>query len=191
MNALGILFFQQADFGWSEVYPLIVSDYAGAATKLAQINTDRLAMLLSDVTLIGSRISDTDVKGDSYPTGLTVPTHGTYTAVAGEETFQPTYALRVALFAGTLKRGSRFVRCVPSGAITMQGFYTPEAAWDTALDTWLAYLIGNVSIATRIKGAVAPPFFTFTAITATAIRDMEKRACGRPFGLSRGRRVIA
>ncbi len=191
MRAVGILFFDWEGTGWSEVYPLQVADYTTALAVLTTTKNLRLAMMAPDINLIGARISDTDVKGDSFPTGFLFPTTGTYVPGAGEKTFATDYALRCGLYGGPAKRSVRFVRGVSNLNIDGNGHYIPTAAWDATLDAWLNQLIASVSIATRIKGAVAPPYYAFTPILSASIQEMENRKVGRPFGLSRGRRLIA
>lgn len=191
MRAFGILFFQQKQSGWSEVYPLNTASYASAAAALASIATERLELALPDVILIGSRVSDTDVKGDSSPSGISVPALGTWTAVGSEATMQTDYALRLKVFAGTALRSSRFVRGIPFGNLSTDGSFSPEAGYLTKLNDYIAALITNASVGTRIKGAVAPPFYAFSPITSISVLDMERRQVGRPFGQPRGRRVIA
>lgn len=190
MNAMGILFFQAGATGWSEVYPMNVASYAAAATDLAGIATDRLALLVSDASLIGSRISDSDVKGDSYPTGI-VPTVGTFATTPTDGTYYEGIALQNKVFGSTTKRSTRYLHALPKSQINSFGAYLPTAPFTTAYNTWVAKMIANVSIATKIKTAIVPPFYTFTPITAITEEGAVKRAIGRPFDLPRGRRLIA
>jgi hypothetical protein len=177
--------------GWSENYFFNVSGYSAALAGLASILTGRLGCLSSDCYLSGSLVSDTAVKGDSYPTGFTIPTVGTWAASSSDPTGQIALALRYKVFGGTAKRGSRFVHAVPKSQITTGGFYTGSAGFPAALSAWEVQVIANAQMATRIKGAIVPPFYSTTPYTAFTLYGLEKRNIGRPFGLTRGRRLIA
>lgn len=194
MNILGRLNFNLAltpFAGWSETYFMTSASYADAATALASIAAKRIATLSSDCELVGGLISDTDVKGDSYPTGLIFPTVGTWAVFGTDPTSNIVLAMRVKFFGGTTKRGSRWVHGIPKSQISAGGFYTPTGPFITALSAYLDQVEGSCSIGTRIKGAVAPPFYALTAYTAYTEEGVEKRNIGRPFGLYRGRRLIA
>lgn len=191
MNAFGTLFFDYGRTGWSETYPLDVADYSDALVKLTSLLGHRLALAGPDVNLIGSRISDTDVKGDSFPTGFTIPSPGTWTYGAGEGGFNSNYALRIAIASGTVHRGSRWIRVIPSKQINDVGGFTPIAGYTTALNAFLADLVSHTSLAHKIPGAVAPPFYVFNACTSAIVSTMQRRQVGRPFGEPRGRRLIA
>lgn len=190
-NFFGILFGRQGDDGWSEVYPITASDYAGANLTLGALRLARLAMMCADATLTADRLSDVDIKGDSYATGQEYPQLGTFTATPTPDTYNPVMALRIKLFAGTLKRGNRWARAIPNNCVSANGFYLPTSPFLTALSAYTTILQSSTSIATRIKAAVAPPFYTFTPITAATPQTLEKRDIGRPFGLPRGRRIVA
>lgn len=185
------LFANFASSGWSEVYPVVAASPSAAATVLDSLVTLRAALSVSDVSFVGARISDTDIKNDSWPTGVSTPFLGTFAVAPADLTYNPQIAVRLLSFGGGLVRGSRWLRGVPKSQLNAEGGYAPTSPWLTALAAYTAYLIANVSIATKIKGAVAPPFYTFTAITAVTSKGSEKRNIGRPFGLSRGRRLIA
>ena len=177
--------------GWSEVYGFNVADYTAAVTALGNLANARQATLAPDCSIIGARISDSDVKGDSFPTGITFPSVGTYNPGGAMTTYNPQMALRFLWNAGPTKRGSRFLRCIPKDSVSASGLFTPVAGFSTVLLTYLGLVESEVSMATKIPGAVAPPFYTFTAYTGFTEFNMEKRAIGRPFGLSRGRRLVA
>jgi hypothetical protein len=192
MLAFGILKINAYSWGagWSEVYPINAPSYAAAATIMQALAGFRMACACTDVTLMGTLLSDTAVKGDSYPMGVSLPQPGT--GFSPTSTGQISLALRLQITGGVLKRSARFVRALPTFLIGAGGSYTPVSAFTTALNTFLAYLIANVSIATKIHGAVSPPFYSFTAITgATLVAALEARKIGRPFGLHRGRLLIA
>lgn len=184
----GILFGSQGKYGWSEVYPIVATDYNNCATILATIYGVRLPLMATDASLIGARISDTDVKGDSFPSGLTFPAPGTNLATV---TYNPQLALRLLFSAGALHRGSRWLRAIPDTQVSASGGYVPTAPWVILLGNYILALETSVSIATKIKGAVAPPFYTFTPITGSSLGGFERRSIGRPFGQPRGRRLVA
>jgi hypothetical protein len=189
----GILKFNCASqaAGWSEVYPLNAASYSVAAANLGAIATARLGMLYSDVSLVGGLLSDTALKGDSFPTGIGFPQAGTYTSMS-TGTGLITLALRCEAYASFLKRGARFLRGLPNGLVGAGGVYTPITLWSTAFAAYATLVTNYVSIATKIRGAVSPPFYTFESITSfVLISQLESRKVGRPFGLHRGRVLIA
>lgn len=190
-NFYGILFGRSGDDGWSEVYPIIGDDYAAAALTLGAIRLARLAMMCVDAQYTADRLSNVDIKGDSFSTGQDYPQLGSFTATPAPATYNPVMAVRLKITAGTMKRGSRWVRAIPNNCISANGFYLPTAPFVTAIDALITILKSSTSIATRIKGAVVPPFFTFTPVTDAVVMGLEKRDIGRPFDLPRGRRVVA
>jgi hypothetical protein len=193
---VGTVFYSGAAFapegapGWSETFIIQAPDYTTAAADLSAISTQRLATLAPDVSLIGSRLSDTDVKGDSFPTGIAVGP-GTYNPGGAMTSYNPDLALRVQFFGGTLKRSNRFWHAIPKDSVNASGGYGPVAGFITAMNTLNNQVQISAGIGTKIKGAVVPPFYAFTAITAFQIKGLEKHAIGSPFGRRRGRRLIA
>jgi hypothetical protein len=144
------------------------------------------------VTFNGARLSNVDVKGDSIPLpSILIPDAGTFGALPGDATYDQPLALRIAVKAGTLKRGMRWLRALPKSQISAAGDYSPTAPFTAALNTYLSDLENLCSIATKIKGAIAPPFYTFTVITSAIQAGAEPRKIGRPFGQPRGRRQVA
>lgn len=189
------LFFNRADGnGWSETYPLVASDPSVAVSALGLLRVARLATLVSDCWLAGARVSDTDIKGDSYPTGFTFPTPGNFATVPADHTYTPRkVVLRVLFYADDFtRRSNRWVRSIPASAFDATGKYTAPSPYTGPLGAWLSEIQSNCSIATKIKGAVSPPFYTFRPIASgsyTPVQD--ERNIGRPFGLPVGRRLIA
>lgn len=183
----GIVFYQQGRGGWSEVYPINAASYSAAFTLLDQANTLRLGLACADVFVAGNRISDTDVLRDSFV--------GTLTTNQGQFSLAPNTSgpadetYRTLVQAGQLKRGTRHLHALPAG-LFVNGTFTPSPSWTTQYNGWAANLVTNISLATKIRGAMAPPFYTFSPITATANRGNGDRKVGRPFGLPRGRRQI-
>lgn len=191
MRFMGTLFFNVYQFGFSETYPIEDTDYASAAAKLLAIKNDRLALAVNDVELVGARLSDTDTKNDSYPLGWSFPQAGTFATTPTDLTYNAEVALRIRIFGGALKRSHRFLHAVPKSQVNADGFKALTGPFATALTTWLGAIEADVSIATKLKGVVVPPFYVYTAITGTEVDDMEGRKIGRPFDLPRGRRLIA
>lgn len=183
------VFWRWADSGWSEVYPISATDYTTCDGTFKAIISDRAAILAPDVTLLAAVISDTDIKGDSF-LSTTTTTVGTW-AGADTTSFNPNWALRTLWNAGALKRGSRFIHALPNAQVSAVGAFAPTGPFTTAIAAWETAMLGGVSMATRIKGATTAPFYTFTGLTAVANKNMEERKVGRPFGLPRGRRLIA
>lgn len=180
----------QGPAGWTEVYFFNVAGYSDAATALATLATARKGCLAPDCGINGGTISDTAVKGDSYPSGIAAAV-GTYNPGGTMTTYNPDMALRVKFFAGTAKRASRFVRCIPKDSVSADGNFTPVAGFTTALTTFLDAIESEAQMATRIPGATTPPFYTLNAYTSFTEEELEGRKIGRPFSLRRGRRAIA
>lgn len=191
----GKLFFSGRSFGtfgacgWSEVYGIDAANYSAAQGVLSPILTARLNLLAVDASFTYGVISDTDIKGDSYWSGITPPHLGTYVGVA--TTYNPEVALRTKFYAGASKRSARFIRCVPFDEAGPNGEYAPAGPWAANLATYLNLVQTTTEMFHRIAGAVAPPFYSDTPYTGYAIVNNERRAIGRPFGSPRGRRLVA
>lgn len=177
--------FPKGPAGFSEVFIISAVDYNAAAANLTNIAAARLPLMCPDADLIGSSLSDTAVKGDSFPTGI-ANSAGTYTT-GGATTYNPDIALRQNLFAGALKRAKRFLHMLPKDQLDANGKFAPTAGFTTALTAWQNAVIANATIGTRIKGAVTPPFYSTSSITSITDGGAEKRAIGRPFSPLRGR----
>jgi hypothetical protein len=176
--------------GFSEVYPLVAANPTAADTFLSSLMAARIAVACTDVTFTGYRISDSDIKGDSWPVSAISPIVGTYVGAGSLVTYNPQISLRFLAVAGGLKRGSRWFRAIPEDQIDASGQLSPSGSWVTSIGNWEVLVGGNCSIATRNKLAIAPPFYTFTAITALTRKQAEARRIGRPFGLRPGRALI-
>jgi hypothetical protein len=186
------LFGLHGNAGWSEVYPVTAATPAAAQVVLANLLTLRLHLMTADSSINGARISDTDIKNDSWPTLLALPQVGTYVPGIGTPTtYNPQIAMRILQLAGGLVRGSRWLRALPIEVMNASGVFVGSVGWSPNLTAYLDALVGSISIATKIRGAIVPPFYTFTAITSATQRGAEKRNIGRPFGLPHGRRLIA
>lgn len=192
MRAFGTLFINGGNFGWSEVYPMNVADYPTAVTNMTTTLTKRLALLVSDLAVVGMRISDSDVKGDSYPTGLTFPQVGTFAVAPADATYNADLAIRAEFVGALTQRSQRWIRGLPKSQVSNVGAYAPTGPFTTALTSYLAQVLSTCAAAHRIPGAVTAPFYTFTNYSGyTLVGNLLSRKLGRPFGLSRGRRLVA
>jgi hypothetical protein len=188
----GTLFFKVGRGGWSETYAISAADYLSGSTILGTIATARLALLVSDVSLIATRISDTDVKGDSSPTGITVPQVGTYAIAPADVTSNFALNLRIQFYGASTQRGQRWVRAIPASQVGAGGEYVPAGTWAAKLTTFANTVQTSSNAAHKIAGAVAPPFYAFTPYSGYTLENFfTQRKIGRPFDLLRGRRQIA
>lgn len=183
-------FFQVANYGWSE--NLFVSQPSGdaAATKFNSLRDLRLPTLSPDCELTGGRISDVNVKGDSYPTTTTFPTPGTYAVPAGATSAISQNCVRVLFNAGPLIRASRFFHGVPADQYEATKF-NPTVGWQATLESLLTAITTGCGSKTKIPGAVAAPFYTLTPYSGNEIMGGDFKKVGRPFGQPVGRRMIA
>jgi len=184
------LFINGVTSGVSETYFTQRSSPGDAAVVLAAIAAQRQATLCADAAIYGGRISECDVKGDSYPTTIAFPLVGTYTGGDGDITAVAGNCLRCLFNGGPLLRGNRFIHYIPKSQYTAT-VYTPLSGFLTALHAWLAGIADSCCVGTRIKGATVPPFYTLTNYTSYGTQYQDFKRVGRPFGLSAGRRLIA
>jgi hypothetical protein len=180
----------QGAVGWNELYFFDAASYAAADISLGTISGARLATLAADCKLVGVLLSDTAVKGDSYPSAITLGP-GSYAPSGPMTSYNPDMAIRVRFDAGTLKRSSRWVRCVPKDSVTADGEYAATVAYGIAISAYLGSVKNLAQMATRIHGAVTPPFYSLSAYTDYDAVALESRKIGRPFSQRRGRRAIA
>lgn len=184
------LFFQCANFGWSETYGQSVANPSDAVINLTSFSTLRLATMVSDCSLIGARVSDTAIKGDSYPTGLTFPTVGTFAVAPADETSARENVVRVLFNSAPAIRANRYFHGIPASQYT-KTFYAPTTPWETAIVAFLSAIETHSGTLTKIPGAVTPPFYNFTAYTGYSTEGGDFKKVGRPFGQPLGRRQIA
>jgi hypothetical protein len=187
---VGTGFFGTANYGWSESYGMSQATPAEAVTNLTSILTLRLAMCFSDVSLIGAMVSDTAVKGDSYPTLISFPLPGTWVGTTGEQTAARGNCLRLLMLSAPTIRGNRYLHGIPETQFT-KTFYAPTTPFVTAFGAYASALVSTFGTLTRIKGAVTPPFFTWTQYTGFEEQGQDFKKVGRPFNLPRGRRQVA
>lgn len=183
-------FFQTGNFGWSENYPCSVSDPVAAETNFVSIKNLRLPMMPPDTNLIGGRISDVNIKGDSYPTTTGFPQPGTYSVTGGLTAADRELCVRVMMNAGPSKRGNRYLHGVPANQYTATK-YAGTSDWVGLLGAFLSAILANSGTLTKIPGATAPPYFTYTPYTGYTEESGDFRKVGRPFGQPRGRRAVA
>lgn len=187
---VGTLFFQSGRYGWSENYGFSTATPGQAATNLGVIFLQRIAMMVSDSIIIGGRLSDVDIKGDSYPLNLTFPAPGTFAVAPADETAQSENCARVLFNAGSQIRANRFVHGIPASQYT-KTFFAPTSPWLALLTTWATGLLADVGALTKIRGATTAPFYTFTQYTGQTDMGGAFKKVGRPFDLPHGRRLIA
>lgn len=195
MHLFGTLIFNSSwnsgaiEYGWSEVYPLQATTYAAGATALAALAALRLPMMCTDTHLVGSRLSDGDVRGDSYPTGI-APAPGTY-ITGTPASYLPEQTLRILQLNIPLQRASRWIRAIPDDQYTVKGIYTPTGPYIALVDAYGAALETNVCIAKRIGTFPTTPAWAFTNVSSYDGPFQDRRKYGRPFGLPHGRRLVA
>lgn len=183
-------FFQVSNYGWSETYYVSASTPAAAELSWQTIATARLAMAPPDCFMSNGRISDVNVKGDSYPLTSTFPLTGAYAHSGGLTSALGQNCLRTLFNAGPLKRANRFLHGIPANQYTATA-YLPTADFTPLLDSFLTAVQSGCGCITRIPGAVASPFWSYTAYTGYDVYGGDFRKVGRPFGQPVGRRLIA
>jgi hypothetical protein len=183
------IFYRYQDVGVSEVYATTQANIGAATTIADQIVAHRQAMLCTDVTILATVTSDSDIRGDAE-LGEGYPKVGTYTG-DGAKTYDPTITnLTRWTDAALVKRAMRHIRLIPDDQFGTDSTFSPIVGWTTPRSTFFAFAALNLFIPTKIKGAVAPPFYTFTPVFAATSERKSHKKVGRPFGLSVGRRVI-
>jgi hypothetical protein len=186
---VGIMHINFGSVGWSEIYPLLLTDAPTLVSEWALICAARLPILGTDAHLAGDLLSDTDVKGDSIPSGQVYPQAGT----GGSACF-PQFDIGLGIKVTDVTfvhRGTRWLRGIPTAQFTA-GAYAPLGPFLAALAAYEAALThASLCIASRIKGALAPPFFNYYRVNQYFPPVDRAKKTGRPFGLSRGRRLIA
>lgn len=170
-------------YGWSEIYYPFGVTYDSALTAISPVISARVAILPGDCIYTYLRISDVNVRGDAY----VVPRHIAGTWESGGSLF-PDVALMIRQEATPLYRSNRYLRTVPSDQIT-DGVLTITPAYNTLLTAYYTEIIANTQHARRTSPV--PPKLTESNITACVLRGIHSRKTGRPFGLPRGRRLIA
>lgn len=183
-------FFQVGNYGWSENYPTNVATPTDAETNFGSFLTLRLATMFSDCKCVGGRISDVNVKGDSYPLIVSFPEPGTYAGTGATKTSAGQNCLRVLLNSSPVIRANRYLHGIPNNQYTTT-FYTPTSDWLTLIADFMNAIVSNSGTLTKIKGAIVPPFYTYTPYTGYTEEGGDFRKVGRPFGQPRGRRQIA
>lgn len=183
-------FFKAGEGGWSENYFCSAASGTAAATLFNSLRDMRLPLLSPDVSLVGGRISDVNVKGDSYPTTTAFPTPGTYPTPAGATSAVGQNCIRVLFNAGPLIRANRFFHGIPADQYAATK-YTPTVAFKDALDSFTTFIGTGFGAKTKIPGAVAPPFYTLTSYSGWGDEGGDFKKIGRPFGAPVGRRLIA
>lgn len=185
----GVWHMRFQDFGASETVFMIQPTLPDAATKLGEIIGTRLHMLSPDVTVQYAFVSDTAIKGDSQALEG-YPQVGDYPA-DDEPTYDPTNTnlFRLTSTDGT-KRALRHLRFIPSVCFNSAGVFIGAVTYDTRRATYLSKLADDTVIASKIPGALTPPFYTTKPIGFRTNQGGSHHKIGRPFALPVGRRVI-
>lgn len=185
---VGKLFINCKNAGVSETYGISYGNILDADAALQQVASARQAMLAPDCTIIGTTTSNVDIRGDAI-IGTGYPRVGTY----DPESHPKTYDLTITdLYRETdptfTHRALRHIRLIPDDQFDETSAFVPLVGWTTPRATFFGFLQTNTVILSKIKGAVAPPFYTSYVIqTALSERKSHKKV-GRPFGQPVGRR---
>lgn len=188
--AVGKVFYNCRNFGWSEAYPIQAADLNAAQAGLVAIVAARAPMLCTDVTIQGAFVSDTAVRGDSIAVdGL--PEGGTYAPDPTANTWVDNQTLRITFKASdNIHRAVRHIHALPDDQLNELGHYIAHGTWPTALTDWIATLFLYVSVSHKIAGATEPPFYTYYGYDTQGPNVRSTKKVGRPFGAPVGRRVI-
>lgn len=173
--------------GFSESYFWTGPDYTAAAAATATMAAKRLAPLHMEYQLIGMRISDVAIFGDSYlPTipASPFPIQGEASDALYKRP-NPAIAALHRMEAGPLHRGHKFLRGIPLQLIT--GEHLKDLTTIVGYSTWISELIANWQLAVTLHGTGTKVYLPISRIIA--LGDVRRRP-GRPFGAPRGRRRI-
>ena len=139
-NFTCLVFGEAGKFGWSEAYPIAANNGSSAANELDSLIALRAQCLPQNAKLVGGRVSDTDVKNDSWPLQTVFPMPGNFGVSGVDDYYNPQFSLRVKQFAGAQHRASRWIRAIPKSQVADDGSYNPSGAFPTALLNFLQAL---------------------------------------------------
>ena len=143
---VGQLFFNSLTepTGFSETYHFSQGSYTAAASALLAILPTRIALLCTDVQLVGFRLSQDGVRGDIYPIpSITIPTVGGWTT--GTDKSAPLWTAILCKWTNTsYNRNSHYLHGVPTAQTTGQ-LFTPITAYGTLLTAYFNAVIANAS----------------------------------------------
>jgi hypothetical protein len=184
-------FFQSTNglSGWTEIfYPLASTPGAAGAAAIAAANL-RKEILHADCSIVQIALSDVSISGDSLSL-LGAPIEGTVVDTTGYLDLDS--AVLVKWTVGVWNRNKTYLRGFPVSA-TKDGKYTFAIGINDALDAWILGVIPNFVFRGRfIPNLTPPPAYSIGYQPATdgrAQAKLARRKAGRPFGLSRGRRL--
>lgn len=180
---MGVGFFKFGSSGWSEVYGLQSTVLSTALTQLNSIMTKSLGLKHPDVTHIGARLSDLDIRGDS--TLLPGQGPGSYPPGLGTGAMPPFVVMRVRAESSSLYRGIRYLHGLPQDCFPDGSFFVPTLSWNAASTAYREELITSASLISRNPTTGA---YTLRSINGVAEDGIWSRKVGRPFDLHRGRR---
>lgn len=190
----GTIFFHAADKGWSETYWLKGPDIGSASAQLIGILDARVALSPSAVKTDYLRV--VDAGNPRISTAPDIPAGdvmGTFVSPGGHAFTPDAAVLARAFSADNASRSRWFLRGFPVEMVNLTGAgedneLTFPAAWTTSFADWVTAVKAGAQLVHR----TAPHTFTNVAIdhivSSTAYHI---RRAGRPFGLPRGRRMIA
>lgn len=164
-------FFNLSAYGWSETMFTEGATHSGAFLRAQEYAEHRRKFMASNVVLKGIRISDEDVRGDSYVEQLNYTSTMTEPAPASDEAWT---CLLIRLEATTLHRRNLFASGIPD---IWAGYTTAAISPATAVGTinlaiqdWLNHVASGVW---RIKNIVPEgqvPFRLIVRITGGPTR---------------------
>lgn len=177
--------------GWSENYWPNGATYDDAMTSLTAISTARLVVLSSEFTVLALRVSSASIKRDTIVFTQGDGTGAGSFSTGGGTRFMPSeVALNCRVGYDTTDWAMRQFRGLPVGLpnnfgrvdFTYTTFMTPFNAFLTVYQT-------NSMLVT--KNPAPPPAYRANPINTIQISSLfSRRKCGRPFGQSRGRRLV-
>jgi hypothetical protein len=187
----GTIFFQANSglSGWTEIlYPAATSPGAAGAAMLAVVAL-RKAILHVDCAITNVTISDVAISGDSIIL-LGDPVQGTATGVEGYLPLDS--ALLIRWTVDVFTRNKTYVRGIPAHTV-VDGLCIFPVLFLGSLDAWLEGVQANcVFKGINTINDTPPPARIVgykPASNGVAVAKIARRKVGRPFGLSRGRRL--
>jgi hypothetical protein len=151
------------------------------------INNFRSGMCPANIHFDFVRVSDMFIRGDSAIAIPLAPT-GTYTVPVGKVNLPPDAALVLRCEATPLRRSFRYLHGLTSND-TVGNVWSPTAGMIAALTSYLTFI--NTNTVQRHIVSRSPLNVVDTAWTNFIEQQVNSRKVGRPFGLPRGRRLIA
>lgn len=181
----GTALYRLRDFGWAETWYFSGESYVEPMNQTQLINTSRLDLACPDVVCVRVRVSNVAIRGDVVLASPTTPI-GTFGA-SDTTSLQPTTVFQLTHQSGPLYTSHRPFRAMPLGYVSFATWSAP-VGW---LDNFASYKTTlNVAAMFKVKSKTIPiGSITYVPVLSTlADYKLRERKCGRPFGLSVGRR---